>query len=326
MILSRTPFRVSFFGGGTDLRSYYSHGYGAVLSTTIQKYVYALVNERFDGKLRVTYSIMELVENAEELQHELVKEALKLIGINNGVEITTMADVPGRGTGIGSSSSTTIGVLNALWAYKGIGKSAESLAKEACRIEIDMLGKPIGKQDQYAAAYGGLNYIQFNRDETVRVYPIRMPEEAKKELEENLMLFYTGIARKSETILKEQNESTPNKLEFLDQMREQAGRMRRCLEHGSPDDLDEFGEELHRGWQLKKRLASGITLDVIDRYYEAAVREGAIGGKICGAGGGGFLLLYCHKERQNSVRKALEELKEVEFKFSQEGSKIIYKD
>jgi len=326
LILSKTPFRVSFFGGGTDFKSYYSHGFGAVVSTTIQNYVYALVNERFDGKLRVTYSIMELVENAEELKHELVREALKLVGMENGVEITTMADMPGRGTGIGSSSSTTVGVLNALWAYKGENKSPESLAREACKIEIDMLGKPIGKQDQYAAAYGGLNYIQFNADETVEVHPIRMREEIKRELEDNLLMFYTGITRKSETILKEQKKNVSNRLEILDQMREQAVRMRRLLERANNDDLDDFGYELHKGWQLKKQLARGITLDIIDRYYEAAIRNGALGGKICGAGGGGFLLLYCKKENQNKVRRALRDLKEVKFKFEPEGSKIIYKD
>jgi len=326
MILSRTPFRVSFFGGGTDLKSYYSLGYGAVLSTTIQKYVYVLVNERFEGKLRVTYSIMELVEDADELQHELVKEALKLTGIDNGVEITTMADVPGRGTGVGSSSSTIVGVLNALWRYKGVKKSPESLAREACKIEIEKLGKPIGKQDQYAAAYGGLNSIQFNADETVRVNPIKMARETENELEENLVLFYTGITRKSETILKEQNENTPKKLELLDQMREQAIKMTRHLEKADTNDLDEFGEELHRGWQLKKQLASGITGDTIDKYYEAARKEGALGGKICGAGGGGFILFYCPKDRQNRVRKALKELEEVEFRFNSEGSKIIYTD
>ena len=209
MIISKTPFRVSFFGGGTDFKSYYRRGFGAVVSTTIKKYVYVLVNERFDGKLRVTYSIMELVENAEELQHELVREALKLVGINDCVEITTMADVPGRGTGIGSSSSTTVGVLNALWAYKGVSKPPESLAREACQIEIETLEKPIGKQDQYAAAYGGLNYIQFNSDETVEIHPVKVSEETRRELESKLMMFYTGITRKSETILKEQNENTP---------------------------------------------------------------------------------------------------------------------
>jgi len=321
MIISRTPFRISFVGGGTDLPDYYSRNFGAVVSTTIQKYVYVMVNEEFDGKVRVSHLETEIVNSANEVKHNLVREALKLTGIERGVEIATMADISERGTGLGSSSSLTVGLLNALYAFKGKLESPETLASEACKIEIGILHEPIGKQDQYAAAYGGLNYIQFNADETVLVNPILVSEQKKQELEDNLMLFFTGITRKSRVILTEQRRNIPSRLEILDQMRAQTRELKECLIKG---DLNEFGEILHRGWLLKKRLAKRITKDIIDKHYAAARKAGALGGKVCGAGGGGFLLLYCEKEKQGMVRKVLGTLKEIDFRFEPQGSKIIY--
>lgn len=321
MIISRTPFRISFLGGGTDLPDYYRHDFGAVVSTTIQKYVYVMMNERFDGKIRVSHSETEKVDHVEDIKHDLVREVLKMAGIERGVEIAIISDIPERGTGLGSSSSLTIGLLNALYAFQEKLKSPEDLAKEACKIEIEILREPIGKQDQYAAAYGGLNYIRFNADETVLVDPIVISKQTKQELEDNIMLFYTGITRRSRIILKEQKENIPERLKILDQMREQAIKVRKYLAKGN---LSEFGTTLHEGWLLKKRLASGITIDIIDKQYEAARRAGARGGKICGAGGGGFLLLYCEKERQGDVRKVLGTLREVDFKIEPQGSKIIY--
>lgn len=321
MIISRTPFRISFVGGGTDLRDYYRHGYGAVVSTAIQKYVYVSVNKKFDDKIRVSYSQTEIVDDVDDLRHELVREALKLAGIKNGIEVVTIADIPGRGTGLGSSSSLTVGLLNALHTYLGQKDLPETLARQACKIEIELLGQPIGKQDQYIAAYGGLNYIRFNADETILVEPVNLSKKKKREFEENLMCFYTGITRKSSAILNVQKKNVTNKLEVLDKMRDQADEVWKCL---AKNDLTKFGEILHEAWLLKKQLASGITNPLIDSYYSKARRVGAFGGKISGAGGGGFLTLYCEKEKQPAVRKVLQDLKEMKIRFEPQGSKTIY--
>ncbi len=323
MIITRTPFRISFVGGGTDLSDYYRHKPGAVVSTTINKYMYIIVNKRFDNTIRVSYSRTETLDNIEEIQHPVVREALKLTGINKGIEIVSVADVP-SGTGLGSSSSFTVGLLNALYAYKGILKSAEELAREACHIEIDILGEPIGKQDQYIVAYGGFRYIQFNPDETVFTEHIIYAMENKEKLSQNLLLYYTGDTRETKSILKEQkvNSRQRNKIELLKKMRDQALQLREGLNNSSSPDI--LGKFLHRGWQLKKQLASGISNSRIDEYYEKALRAGALGGKIVGAGGGGFLLLYCPRKKQPKVREALNNLTLTEFSLEPEGSKIIY--
>lgn len=322
MIITRTPFRISFVGGGTDLPEFYRIEPGAVVSTAINKYMYIVVNKRFDDTIRVSYSKTEIVKDVEEIQHRAVREALKLVGITKGVEIVSIADIP-AGTGLGSSSSFTVGLLNALYAYKGFLKSAEELANEACHIEIDILGEPIGKQDQYIAAYGGLRYTQFNADGTVFTEPIIYSKVSKEKLNRNLLLFYTGVTREAGNILKEQqaNAKQDDKLACLRKMRDLAFELKQQLnDNSSPDVLGEF---LHKGWMLKKQLASGISDDRIDEYYERAIRAGALGGKILGAGGGGFLLLYCPKERQLQVKEALG-LRQLDFSFEPEGSKIIY--
>lgn len=321
MIISRTPLRVSFAGGGSDLSAYYRHKSGAVTSTAINKYVYITVNKRFDDEIRVGYSRTEIVDSVDEIQHDIVREAMKLAGIENGIEITSIADIPSKGTGLGSSSSFTVGLLNALYAFRGELKSAEALARQACLIEIDKIGEPIGKQDQYIAAFGGLKHIRFNPDETVFVDPIICREGVKEKLQESLMLFYTGLTRKANTILEEQKSNTKERLHVLDEMVGLAEGLRESLSAG---DITGFGELLHRGWVLKKQLASNISNKEIDGMYERARKAGAVGGKILGAGAGGFLLLYCEGKKQAKVKAALSGLKYTPFSFEPQGSKIIY--
>lgn len=321
MIISRTPFRVSFAGGGTDLKSFYEKEKGAVTSSTIDKYMYITVNKRFDHTIRVSYSKTEIVETVDEIEHPIVREALKLVGISGSMEITSMADIP-SGTGVGSSSSFTVGLLNALYAYKGQYASAERLAREACELEIDILGEPIGKQDQYAAAYGGLQHMQFNPDQSVFVDPVICTKEAKDKLCSNLMLFYTGIKRDAREILKKQNENTHEKFDILKKMRDLSYRINEILIRGK--NLHEFGEVLHEGWVYKRQLVSDISNSDVDRFYEKALSAGALGGKLLGAGKGGFILLYCEKQNQSKVKEALNGLREVPFNFELQGSKIIY--
>ncbi len=323
MIISRTPLRVSFAGGGTDLKAFYGKEQGAVLSTAIDKYVYMTVNKKFEDDVRVKYSKTENVKSANELEHPLFRETMKLTGITNGVEITSVADVPTKGSGLGSSSTFTVGLLNALYAYKGQHTTAEKLAKEACKIEIDVLKEPIGKQDQYIAAYGGFNYIQFMPDGNVRVDPVIVKKDVLEEIESNMSLFYTGIERKSSDILTVQKKVTSEteKFEILKKMRDIASEMRDVLHDG---ETEKFGALLHGGWELKKKLVGEISNQVIDDIYSKARKAGATGGKICGAGGGGFVLIYAPDGKIEKVRQALKGHKELKFKFAQEGSKIIF--
>ena len=321
MIISRTPFRVSFAGGGTDLAAFYRETYGAVTSTTIDKYMYITVNTRFDDTIRVSYRKTEIVNDVAELEHPIVKAALELTGILRGIEITSMADMP-AGTGLGSSSSFTVGLLHALYAWQGKFRSAEQLAAEASHIEIELLGEPIGKQDQYAAAYGGLNLIRFNEDDTVFVDPVICPPERRHQLFANLQFFYTGGTRSASRILEQQQKSTSERMEFLTLMRNQADEIREVLINGR--ELDLFGELLHAGWQLKRQITGGISNPEIDAWYELARQAGAIGGKLLGAGGGGFLAFYVRPERQRHVKEALHELRQVRFDYEPQGSKIVY--
>lgn len=323
MIITRTPFRVSFVGGGTDLPDFYRVEPGAVVSTAINKYMYIVVNKRFDDTLRVSYSRTEIVDTAKEVQHPIVREALKLVGITRGIEIVSIADIP-TGTGLGSSSSFTVGLLNALYAYKGVLKSAEELAQGACRIEIDILGEPIGKQDQYIAAYGGFRYFQFNPDDSVFNELIISHSKNREEISKNLLLFYTGVTRQARTILKEQKANTREggKVKLLKKLRDLAFELKNSLNNNPT--LDIIGEFLNRGWTLKKQMASGITNSDIDGYYQRALNAGATGGKILGAGGGGFLLLYCLERKQAQVKRALANLSPMSFSLEAEGSKIVY--
>ena len=323
MIMSKTPFRISFVGGGSDIKDFYQKGYGAVVSTSIDKYMYIMIHPYFHNKIRIKYSKLEDVDEVDQIQHPIVRECLKLISIEKGVEIASVADVP-AGTGVGSSSSFTVGLLHALYTYNGKSVNKEKLAQESCMIEIKKLQQPIGKQDQYATSYGGLNYIRFNPDETVSVEPIVCKPEIKKEFEENLIMFYVGNERDAIYILSEQKENMKQqeKHNNVKKMVELANDMRKSLING---EINKVGEIMHEGWLLKKTLASKITNPIIDEYYERAIKAGAIGGKLLGAGAGGFLLFNCRKEYQNSVRQSLG-LRELKFKFDYEGSKIIYTD
>ncbi len=324
MIITRTPFRISLVGGGTDLPDFYRVEPGAVVSTAINKYMYVVVNKRFTDAIRLSYySKTEIVDSVDEIQHPIVREALKLVEMTKGIEIASIADVH-AGAGLGSSSSFTVGLLNALYAYKGVLKSAEELAKEACQIEIDIVGEPIGKQDQYIAAYGGLRYIQFNPDESVSTEPIIWSNGKKQELLQNLLLLYTGDVREASSILREQKENTRqvDKMDSLRKLRDMAFELKDLLNNDASPDI--IGVFLHKGWMLKKALASSISNKKIDEYYEKALAAGAVGGKILGAGGGGFLLLHCLKDRQPEVKEALNHLRPLEFSFEPEGSKIIY--
>ena len=321
MIVTQTPLRVSFLGGGTDFRDFYAREGGCVLSSAIDKSIFVILKERFDDKIYVNYSRKEIVDKVDELQHELVREAMRLSGVHKGVEITTLADIPSHGTGLGSSSSVTVGLLQALYTYQGIIKPAEELAQEACQIEIEICGKPIGKQDQYIAAYGGLRFIQFHPDEQVSVDTVALDGETRQELGRRLMLFYTNITRKADSILGEQKANIDARMATLREMKEMALQAKKCVLRG---DLNAFGELLHQGWECKKQLAGKITNSKINAAYEAARQAGAIGGKITGAGGGGFLLLYCPVDRQREVRRALSHLREMPFQLERDGTKVIF--
>lgn len=321
MIITQTPLRISFLGGGTDFRPFFRQEEGCVLTSAIDKYIYVTIKKRFDRKIRVGYSQTELVDQIDELQHELVRECLRKTGITQGVEISTMADIPSEGSGLGSSSTVTVGLLNAMYAYCGTPVGHEQLAREACEIEIDVLGKPIGIQDQYIAAYGGQRFLHFSQNDQVTVEHLRLDEHLRRKLNQNLLLFYTNIARKAENVLSEQVQNMDQRLDVLREMKSLAFKAKGSLLAG---ELDEFGDWLDSSWQLKKQLASGISNSFIDDLYNAARKAGALGGKITGAGGGGFLLLYCPRERQDSVRTALSALPELPFHLECDGSKVIF--
>jgi D-glycero-alpha-D-manno-heptose-7-phosphate kinase len=321
MIISQTPLRISFAGGGSDLKDFYSQEDGWVISSAIDKYVFVIINDRFDNDIYINYSQKERVSRVEDIRHDLVREAMKKTGVEKGVEITTLADIPSEGSGLGSSSSVTVGLLNALYAYKGMTADAEKLAREASEIEIDILGKPIGKQDQYIAAYGGLRFFEFCKDESVRASKIELDNGEKRAFGANVLLFYTGITRKADDILHSQKKQTAGKQEVLTRMKYQAAAVREMI---AVRQFDRVGEILHEAWELKKSLVDSISIPEIDRMYDVARRNGAIGGKICGAGGGGFLMLYCPRERQNELRKAMKGYREFPFFLEKSGSKIIF--
>jgi len=320
MIITKTPFRISFVGGGTDLASYYKTGYGAVVNATIDKYMYITVNRRFDDSIRVSYSTTEIVDHVDDIKHDIVREALKMTGITKGIEITSVSDIP-AGTGLGSSSSFAVGLLNALHTYKGQQRSAHELAEKACKLEIDILGHPIGKQDQFAAAYGGVNYFRFNSDESVTYMPISLSVADLEKMNVKLSMWYTGISRSADSILNQQNKETSKKLETLDYMRDQADKLsEEMCKNGFSTS---FAEALHAGWLKKKSITGEISNSNIDELYETALANGAKGGKILGAGGGGFLLFYCDADRHDQMAQALG-LRELHFKITNHGSRIVF--
>lgn len=321
MVISQTPLRISICGGGTDLRDYYSNFGGFVVSSAIDKYVFVIVKERFDDLIYVNYTKKEIVNSFDELEHELVREAAKITGLSKGVEITMLADIPSEGSGLGSSSSLTVGLLNAFYNYMGQQTTAEQLAREACRIEIDILKKPIGKQDQYIAAYGGLSTFTFNPDDTVFYEPVEIMNGLKRKLGANLILFFTNVTRKSSKILAEQKNNIQSTLEYHHKIKQLASDAVSALREGQ---IDKIGKLLNENWILKKNLASTISNPEIDQMHQRAMEGGAIGGKISGAGGGGFLLTYCKRENQDLFREAMSAYKEMPFMLEPFGSKIIF--
>ena len=321
MIITKTPFRVSFCGGGSDMANFYEKYGGCVLSTSINKYCYISIHPYFNENQTVLkYSENELVDSPDQIKHRIFRQVLTDMGIH-GVEISSTADIPG-GTGLGSSSTFTVGLLNTLNCYKGKFVSKDKLAKLACEVEIEKLGNPIGKQDQYGAALGGLNFIKFNQDGSVSHEPILMEGKTYKELQKNLLMFYTGTTRSANTILAEQtkNITSEDKARNLLKMCGLAKDMKIALEN---NDISSFGKILDEGWQLKKELASGIANQAIDEAYEIAMKNGALGGKLLGAGGGGFLLFYCEEEKQEQLKKAIG-LRELDFSFERDGTSIVY--
>jgi len=321
MIITQTPLRISFFGGGTDFREFYDQEPGWVLSSAIDKYIFVVIKERFDDKIRVGYTRTEMVDTVDEVEHELVRECLRRTGITRRVEISTMADIPSEGSGLGSSSTVTVGLLNAMYTYLGTPKDQASLAREACEVEIEVLGKPIGKQDQYIAAFGGQRFIRFCPHEQVEVESMTIDPQIARRLNQNLMLFYTNVARKAESVLTEQRQNVNGRMTVLQEMKTLALLGRDYLCQGR---LDDFGSLLHEAWVLKKQLASKISTSVIDDLYATAREAGALGGKIAGAGGGGFLMLYCPRDRQDAVRHALSDLPELPFHLERDGTKVIF--
>ncbi len=300
MIISRTPLRVSLFGGGSDLPAFYRRQGGAVLSTAIDKSVYVTVSRKFDDAVRVSYSRTEEVARADQVEHPLVREALGLLGIEGGIEITSVADIPGRGTGLGSSSAFTVGLLNALHAYQGRHAAADQLAEESCRIEIERCGEPIGKQDQYAAAFGGLNLIRFHPDERVEVTKVICPAEALVELKRSLLFFYTGTTRSASPLLAEQSAKVAAEDAAFRATKELGCLAEAAFATLCGGDIAPLGRMLHQAWRLKRGLAGGISNAAIDQAYDAALAAGAEGGKLLGAGGGGFLMFIAPPERHVS--------------------------
>lgn len=321
MIVVQTPLRISLMGGGTDFRQFFLSEEGCVISSAIDKYIYVIIKQRYDNQIRVGYTRTELVQDVDEIQHDLVRECLRYTGISGGVEISTMGDIPSEGSGLGSSSTVTVGLLNAMYAYLGTPVDQSKLAQQACEIELDILGNPIGEQDQYIAAYGGQRFIRFGRDGAVQVETLGMNAEQLRRLNQNLMLFFTNVTRKAETILSEQVQNMDERLEILREMKCLAMQTKESL---IADELDMLGCMLHKSWLLKKQLASKISNSAIDEVYEVARRSGALGGKITGAGGGGYLLLYCPREKQDSVRAAMRCFPELPFHLERDGSKVIF--
>ena len=325
MIISRTPFRVSLAGGGSDFAEYYRQRPGNVVTAAIDYYMYVTINRRFDDSIRVSYTRTEIVDRVEDLQHDLIRECMKLTGLTSGLEITTIADLP-AGIGLGSSSTLTVGVLNALYAMKDEWRSPAELARQACEIEIDILRKPIGKQDQYIAAFGGLQDIRFLSDDSVSVHPVICSPDLREQLVNRLLLFYTGVTREAGSILceaRQRLQAAPDNLAVVDGLVDVASRVRQAILSGC---IDCVGDLLDRSWRLKKQMASNVSNGHFDAIYTAALEAGAVGGKIAGAGGGGCLLLFAPRKRHDAVRAVMSAagLREVPFAIEPEGSRIVH--
>jgi len=323
MIVSKTPLRMSFVGGGSDLPAFFLEEMGAVLSTSIDKYMYICVNKKFDGRIRISYTRTEDVEQRWQVEHPLVRETLELLEIDGGIEIASMADIPSKGSGLGSSSTYTVGLLNALYAYRNQYASKEQLARQACEIEIDRCGEPIGKQDQYAAAYGGLNLIRFHPNNTVSVDPVICDPSLLQEMEDSTLVFFTGRTRSASAVLVNQSAAMKviGRRALMRRMVQLAFELKEQLESGT---LEYIGELLDENWRLKAQLTAGISDPQIDDWYAAGIASGALGGKLLGAGNGGFIMFYAPKEKHAQIRAALPDLEPVKFRFDRAGSQIVY--
>jgi len=321
MIITQTPLRIGLLGGGTDLPGYYREYGGRVLNCALDKYVYVIVKQRFDEDIYVNYSKKEIVSRVEDLEHELVREAMQMTGVANGVEITTLADIPSAGgSGLGSSSAVTVGLLHALFAYQGRQVSAEELAERACVIEIERCGKPIGKQDQYIAALGGIRDIRFGPGDEVVAEELALPAAERRALQRQIMLFYTGVTRSADRILSEQSANVEATRPQLDLLRDLAGFAVERLRGG---DVDAIGPAMRESWEAKRKLASGVSSAQIDLAVTRALDAGAAGAKLTGAGGGGFLLVISPVERQRAVRKSLSDMQELPVKLDRLGSRVV---
>jgi D-glycero-alpha-D-manno-heptose-7-phosphate kinase len=320
MIITQTPLRIGLLGGGTDLPGYYRQHGGRVLNCAIDKYIYVIVKQRFDAEIYVNYSKKEIVSRVEDLEHELVREAMLMTGVTGGVEITTLADIPSAGSGLGSSSTVTVGLLNALFTYQGRQVSALELAERACEIEIERCGKPIGKQDQYIAALGGIRDLRFGPGEEVVADEIRLDATGRRALQRQIMLFYTGITRSANTILAEQNDKVTVTKPQLDQLRDLAGFAAAQLREGN---VDAVGPALRESWEAKRKLASGVSNEQIDTAISLALEAGASGVKVSGAGGGGFMLVLSAMEHQAAVRTALSHMQELPVRLDHLGTRVV---
>ena len=326
MIITRTPFRISFVGGGTDLPSFYRNEFGQVLSTSINKYIYVVAKKQIgivEFKYRINWSQVEMCNRIEDIEHPIVRVVLQKHNIDFPIQITTFSDIPAN-TGLGSSSAFTVGLLHAIYAMKEIYVSQQQLAAEAAEIEIDVLGRVMGKQDHYASALGGVNTIRFNENDTVEVVPVAMSTKATRTLEENFILFYTQMKRDASEVLKSQDKSTVDNFDTMRQMRDLVGPLKTVLQEG--DDLTQTGHILDKAWQLKRSLTGDISTSDIDQAYTRAIAAGAVGGKILGAGGGGFLLFYIPKNKQDAVISALPNLYHIKIGFDKTGTSIRYVD
>jgi D-glycero-alpha-D-manno-heptose-7-phosphate kinase len=321
VIITQTPLRIGLVGGGTDLPDYYRDHGGRVLNCAIDKYIFVIVKERFDDEIYVNYSKKETVSKIDDLEHELVREAMRMTGVTSGVEITMLADIPSAGSGLGSSSSVTVGLLQALWGYQGHQVTGEDLAKGACEIEIDICGKRIGKQDQYIAALGGIRDIHFGPGEDVVAEELGLSTAERRAFQQQVMLFYTGVTRNATTILTEQSANVSSTLGELNFMRDLAGV---AVEHLRNGDVYSVGTALRDGWEAKRKLASGVSNAKIDDAVARALAAGASGAKVTGAGGGGFLLVICLPEHQGAVRDGLPEMRELPVKLDRLGSRVVF--
>lgn len=326
MIITRTPFRISFAGGGTDLRAFYAEEPGRVISTAINKYIYVVVKRQLgivEHKYRINWSKVEFANTIDEIEHPIVREALRMFNIDFAIEISTYTDVPGQ-TGLGSSSAFAVGLVHALHALKGNMVTKHVLASDAAHIEVNLLGRAMGKQDHYASAYGNLNVFTFTADEVVKVDPVLYRPEAKQAIEGNLMLFYLQLKRNASEILTVQQEKTQDKRKSLRDMQKMVDPL--CEVFSKGKNLAQFGEVLHQGWELKRSLTPMVSSPEIDTYYEKALEAGAIGGKLLGAGGGGFLLFYVEPHKQELVKQAMSDLYHMPIAFDSSGSRITYYD